>query len=88
MALQTSTLSATVAECVGQFAPFAYGIATASGTSLAVTIPQFSKCYGALVLSTSTTTAGYVGTTSGNTFTATVGSGETCMWIAFGVLKA
>ena len=87
MALQTSSIQA-VAEVVGQYAPIAFGVATASGTSLDVTIPQFVKVYGAIVLSTSTTTAGYTATTSGNNFDATVGTGEVCMWIAFGQLKA
>jgi len=87
MALQIDSLSPKICEVVGQFAPIAFGIATASGTTLSVTIPQFSIVYGALVLSTSTATAGYVATTSGNSFTATVGSGETCMYIAFGKIK-
>lgn len=86
MALQISSVK-KIAENVGQFSPIAFGVATASGTSLDVTIPQFSIVYGALVLSSSTTTAGYCGTTSGNNFDATVGSGEVCMYIAFGKLK-
>lgn len=88
MALQTSSVGPNILEVIGSFAPIAFGIATASATSLSVTIPQFSICYGALVLSTSSTTAGYVATTSGNSFTATVGSGEVCMYIAFGKVRA
>jgi hypothetical protein len=87
MSLQNSTLGPKVCEVVGQMAPIAFGIQTASGTDLTVTIPQFSHCYGAWVGSTSTTTAGYVGTTSGNSFTAVVGNGEVCMYIAFGKVK-
>lgn len=87
MALQVSTLGPKICEVVGQFAPIAFGIQTASGTDLTVAIPQFSRCDGALVLSTSTNTAGYVPTTSGNSFTAVVGTGEVCMYIAFGKLK-
>lgn len=87
MSLQVSSLSPKICEVVGQFAPIAYGIQTASSTDLTVTIPQFSLCYGAIVLSSSSTTAGYVATTTGNSFSATVGSGEVCMYIAFGKLK-
>jgi hypothetical protein len=88
MALQYLTLGPKIAECVGQYAPFAFGIQTASGTDLTVTIPQFATVYCALVLSTSTTTAGYVATTSSNSFSATVGNAEVCTYIAFGKLKA
>jgi hypothetical protein len=87
MSLQVSTLGPKVCEIVGQFAPIAFGIQTASATDLTVTIPQFSRCDGALVLSSSSTTAGYVATTTGNSFSATVGSGEVCMYIAFGKVK-
>ena len=87
MALATTSLAPKICEVVGSFAPIAFGIATAVSTALTVTIPQFTLCYGALVLSSTTTTAGYVATTSGNSFTATVGSGEVCMWIAFGKLR-
>ena len=87
MALATTSLAPKILEVVGSFAPIAFGIATAVSTALTVTIPQFTLCYGALVLSSTTTTAGYVATTSGNSFTATVGSGEVCMWIAFGKLR-
>jgi hypothetical protein len=86
MALQISSVK-KIAEVVGQMAPIAFGVATASGTSLDVTVQQFSKVYGAIVLSSSSTTPGYVATTSGNNFDATVGTGEVCMWIAFGELK-
>ena len=88
MALQKTSLAPTILEVVGSFAPIAFGIATADTTTLEVTIPQFSVVYGALVLSSTTTTAGFVATTSGNTFTATVGSAEVCMYIAFGKLRA
>lgn len=87
MALAKTTLTPTVAENVGQFAPFAFGIDATAGTSFTVTVPQFAQCYGALGLSTSTTTATYTGTTSTNTFSMTKGSGETVMWVAFGKLK-
>ena len=86
MALATTSLAPKILEVVGVFAPIAFGIATAVSTVLTVTIPQFDLCYGALVLSSSTSTAGFCVTTSGNSFTATVGSGEVCMWIAFGKL--
>lgn len=87
MALQVSSLGPKICEVVGQMAPIAFGIQTASSTDLTVTIPQFSLCYGAIVLSSTTTTAGYVATTTGNSFSATVGSGEVCMYIAFGKIK-
>ena len=88
MALQISALGPKPCEIVGSYGPFAYGIATAVGTVLTVTIPQFTICQGALILSSSTSTAGFCVTTSGNTFTGTVGSGEVCMYIAFGVPRA
>lgn len=87
MALQISATGPNILEVVGSFAPIATGIATAVSTVLTVTIPQFSICYGALVLSSTTTTPGFTLTTSGNSFTATVGSGEVCMYIAFGKLR-
>ena len=87
MSLQISSLGPKICENVGQFSPIAFGIQTASSTDLTVTIPQFSLCYGAIVLSTSTTTAGHVATTSGNSFSAVVGTGEVCMYLAFGKLK-
>ena len=87
MALQISSIGPKICEVVGQFAPIAFGVQTASATDLTVTIPQFSLCYGAIVLSSSTTTAGYVATTSGNSFSATVGTGEVCMYMAFGKLR-
>lgn len=87
MALQLSASGPTILQAVGSFCPIAYGIQTAVTTVLTVTIPQFSTCLGALVLSSSTSTAGFCVTTSGNSFTATVGSGEVCMYIAFGILR-
>lgn len=88
MALDISTYGPKVAEVVGTFAPIAFGVETASGTSLDITIPQFSRIYAVIVQSASTTTAGYTATTSGNNFDATVGSGEVCFYVAFGKLKA
>ena len=87
MALQISAVSPTLAEVIGSMPPIAFGVATASGTALTITVPQFSIVYGAIVQSTSTTTSGFTLTTSGNTFTATVGSGEVCNWIAFGKVR-
>lgn len=88
MALAVTTTGPKVVECIGQFAPLAFGIATASSTDLTITIPQFSLVYCALVLSTTTATPGYVATTTGNSFSATVGTGEVCTYIAFGKLRA
>jgi hypothetical protein len=87
MALNISDYGPKIVEVVGQFAPIAFGVATASSTSLDVTIPQFSQIYAVIVQSSSTTTAGYTATISGNNFDCTVGSAEVCFYVAFGRLK-
>ena len=87
MALQKSTQSPTLVKVVGETTELIVGIAGGSGTSTATTIPNFSKVYGAVAIPTSGTTAIYVGTTSGNSFTATHGSGKSFMYIAWGKAK-
>jgi hypothetical protein len=88
MALDISDYGPKVVEVVGQFAPIAFGVTTASSTSLDVTIPQFSRIYSVIVQSSTTTTAGFTATISGNNFDATVGTGEVCFYVAFGKLRA
>lgn len=87
MALNISDYGPKTVEVVGQMAPIAFGVNTASGTSLDVTITNFSQIYAVFVQSSSTTTAGYTATISGNNFDCTVGTGEVCFYVAFGKLR-
>lgn len=88
MAFNKTSQSPKLIENLGQFAPIAWGIATASSTTLTVTIPQFRSIYLVLGASQSTATSPFPATTVGNTFTMTVGSGEVINWIAIGQPKA
>jgi len=84
-----TTRGPELVEVVGVFAKkLAVGIAGGSGTSTVVTIPQFSRCYGAIVGGATSTTAVYVDTVSNNTFTATHASADLFVYIAYGELKA
>ncbi len=76
-------------EIVGSFASNigASGIAGGSGTTTTVTIPQFATCFGAIVSGATSTTAVYVDTVSGNTFTATHASNDLFCYLALGTMR-
>lgn len=88
MALQITSQSPKLMQNVGNYSQFATGIAGGSGTSTSVTISHFTRVDGVIATSATSATAVYVGTTSGNSFTATHGSGDTIMYIAWGIPKA
>jgi len=85
MAFNSTAQDSTLLQNLGTFLPLAVGIATAVSTTLTVTVPQFRTVLMAWGASQSSATAPFPATTSGNTFTMTVGSGEVINWIAYGV---
>lgn len=73
-----------LAKCVGSFTEIAWGVDAGSGTTSVITVPQFGVVKTALVGGNTSTTAPYVDTVSGNTFTITKASSDVITWIAFG----
>ena len=80
-----TAVPARQAKAIGSFTEMAVGVAGGSGTSTVVTVPNMSTVQGAVVTGDTGTTAMYVGTVSGNTFTVTHGSGDRFTWIAVGI---
>lgn len=76
-----------IVPAVGSYLPIAAGVGGGSGTSTVITIPQFELVEGAIVTGDTGTTAMYVATYSGNTFTVTHANGDSFAWIAFGRVK-
>ena len=76
--------SPALAKCAGSYTEIAYGVDATSGTTATITVPQFGVVLTALVGGNTSTTAAYVATVSGNTFTITKASSDVITWIAFG----
>jgi len=87
MALQLLTQAPRLLKAVGEYTELACGIAGGSGTTTTLTIPQFAQVHGVVGISTTTSTAPYCDTTSGNTATITHGNAEKFFWIAWGKAK-
>ena len=86
MAFNKTTITPTIIENVGTYSGFAIGVATLSGGSATVTVPQFRQVHWAIAQSRSANRA-YVSADTGNTFTITGSGGETVSWIAYGAAK-
>ena len=82
-----TALSPKIVEAIGSFTKLACGVAGGSGTTTTVTVPQFSVVKGAGAMGATSTTAVYVDTVSGNTFTVTHASADLFFWIAYGDAK-
>lgn len=72
----------------GAYSEVACGSVDGSGGTSSVTVPQLSSIQGVIVTGATSTTAVYVATISGNTFTATHASGDDFHWMAWGNAKA
>ena len=76
--------SPQLAKAAGSFTEIAWGVDKTASTTATITIPQFGVVKTVLIGGNSSTTAPYVDTISGNTFTLTKGSSDCVTWIAFG----
>jgi hypothetical protein len=74
-------------DVVGQKATMAFGLAGGSGTSTVVTVPQMRVVKNAGAMGATSTTAVFVDTVSGNTFTVTHANNDLFFWIAVGDAK-
>ena len=84
MAFNQTTLAPTLVQAIGSFTSVAVGVATLSGGTVAVTIPQLKNVQGAGAFSNSSTNATYVSATAGNQITITGNGSDQVFWIAFG----
>ena len=82
--MAVSARNAALAKAAGSFTEIAWGVDATAGTSATITVPQFGVVFTALVGGNTSTTAAYVDTVSGNTFTITKASSDVITWIAFG----
>lgn len=69
-------------EAVGSMTKLVMGVAGGSGTSTVVTIPGVSAIRSVLVGGNTSSTAPFVATISGNTFTCTTASNDLFTYIA------
>ncbi len=76
--------AAALAKCAGSFTEIAWGVDKTAATTATVTVPQFGVVKTVLIGGNTSTTAPYVDTISGNTFSLTKASSDTVTWVAFG----
>lgn len=87
MAYNSQAQAPRLVRALGPFTEIAVGVATASTTTLTVTVPQLSQVIGVVATSHSSATAPFLASTAGNVFTMTTGSGDIISWLAWGVPK-
>jgi hypothetical protein len=85
--MAVSARTPQLAKAAGSYTEIAWGVDAAAGTSSVITVPQFGVVFTALVGGNTSTTAPFVDTVSGNTFTITKASGDVITWIAFGTAR-
>lgn len=85
--MAVSARSAALAKAVGSYTEIAWGVDATASTTATITVPQFGTVYTALVGGNTGTTAPYVDTVSGNTFTITKNNSDVVTWIAFGTAR-
>lgn len=83
-----TALGPQVLQSIGSMLQISCGVAGGSGTSTTVTVPHFSQVLGAGAMGATSTTAVYVATVSGNTFTVTSANNDLFFWVAYGKVKA
>ena len=74
-------------KTVGETTELVVGSVDGSGTSTVVTVPQLISIQGVICTGATSTTAIYVATISGNTFTATHDSDDDFHYMAWGKAK-
>lgn len=87
MAYNSQAQGARLIKAVGPFTEMACGVATASTTTLTVTVPQLSQVIGVVASSQTSATAPFLASTAGNVFTMTTGNGDIISWMAWGIPK-
>lgn len=86
MALQITSQDPEILPCYGAYSPFATGITTGSGTTTTVIVEDFERVDGVIAMSGSAaTSAPWITTTSGNSFTVTHNTGDELFWVAWGI---
>ena len=74
-------------KAIGETTELVVGAVDGTGTSTVVTVPQLSVVHGAIGGGATSSTAVYVATVSGNTFTATHADGDDFYYMAWGKAK-
>lgn len=80
--MAVTALSPTRIEAIGSMTKLLMGVAGGSGTSTTVTIPNVAAIKAVQVGGNTSSTAPFVATISGNTFTCTTASNDLFTWIA------
>lgn len=87
MAYNTEDVSPRLLKVNGAYTEIAAGIDDSTGTTLTVTIPNFTSVHGVVANSLDSTTMPILATTTGNVFTMTCASNDTISWMAWGIAK-
>ena len=74
-------------QAVWSFTEFAAGVDAVGATTSVVTVPTMVRVLGVVTGGNTSTTAPYVDTVSGNTFTITKASSDVVSWIAWGTAR-